>query len=115
MDLSKWTKFKSSVLGTNALLELVSGKNITVSRISSEAGLVVDEHAHKQEQVVIVLQGKLSIGFKTRTKILGPGDAYVIAPNESHSAKILEGPFQSLDIFSPIRQDFIDQVDLRKQ
>jgi quercetin dioxygenase-like cupin family protein len=40
-------------------------------------------------------------------KTLRTGDIYLIPSDIEHSAKAGDGPVQVIDIFTPIRQDFI--------
>ena len=66
-------------------------------------------HKHEHEQLGFVLQGKAKFTIGKETKIIEKNTFYRIPPNVEHGAEIL-GPEKGifLDIFSPIRKDFIE-------
>jgi len=68
-------------------------------------------HSHPHEQIGCVLQGKIEFTLGNETKVLGPGDAYVIPPNLPHSSRGMgTETIKILDGFSPIREDFLKKA-----
>ena len=47
---------------------------------------------------------ELQIGSESR--VLEPGEYYIIPPGTPHQARAVGGPARALDIFSPIREDY---------
>ena len=66
-------------------------------------------HKHEHEQLGFVLQGKAKFTIGKETKIVEKNTFYRIPPNVEHGAEIL-GPEKGIfiDIFSPIRKDFLE-------
>jgi len=67
-------------------------------------------HSHPHEQIGMVYDGKakLKIGDEERTVM--KGDFYCIPANVPHSETAIgDEPFIMLDIFCPIREDFIEK------
>jgi len=65
---------------------------------------------HEHEQLGFVLQGKAKFRIGEETKIVEQNTFYRIPPNVEHGAEIL-GPEKGIfiDIFSPIRKDFLEE------
>ena len=70
-------------------------------RIDADAPL--PEHAHPQEQVVNILEGRYRLTFGEETRILEPGDVVVIPPNQPHSGRSVTA-CRILDVFHPERR-----------
>ena len=76
-----------------------------------EAGAEVPDHAHPHEQLGLVLEGDIDMTIAGETRRLGPGSAYVVPGGVQHAG--LGGPSGCLvlDIFSPPRADYLDQLE----
>lgn len=94
-----------------ALSGILAGENLMLSFLELVAGGAVPEHSHPHEQAGLMISGKLRFKIGSEEQIMGPGDAFLVPPNVAHSGEVLEGPAQVLDIFSPIREDYIDKYN----
>jgi len=65
-------------------------------------------HNHPHEQIVYVKKGKFEFIMGGESLTIGEGDSVYVAPNVEHGAKILEDGGILLDIFSPVREDFLN-------
>lgn len=90
--------------------KLVTGEREMVTQIFMKQGCFVPTHSHESEQVTYVLKGSLKFRLDGREVTLRPGDVLVIPSWMEHSAEALEETVE-MDIFSPIRQDWIDKTD----
>ena len=68
---------------------------------------VVAEHSHPHEQVGMVLEGRATFFIGGEEKTLGKGDMYLIPSNVKHRVVALDEPVKALDIFTPIREDYV--------
>jgi len=96
-------------LQTIILTGLHGEKMMMVLNITSP-GKTVPLHSHPHEQIGMVYSGKarLKIGDDERT--VKKGDFYCIPANVPHSdTAIGDEPFIMLDIFYPVREDFIEK------
>ena len=82
--------------------KIFNTETMTLSYVSAEAEASFSEHAHEQEQVIMVLEGHLEITVDGETTLMGPGDVVVIGPNVKHSGKF-KGPSKTLDVYHPQR------------
>ncbi len=83
------------------------GENIMLSYLEMEEGSVVPLHRHPHEQAGILLTGKMELTIGSETCVCAPGDMFIIPPNTIHKAKSVDGPATLLDIFSPVREDYV--------
>lgn len=90
---------------------LVAGEHLMLSFLHMEEGAEVPEHSHPHEQAGLVLEGRLRFRIGTDERVAGPGDAFLIPPNVVHWGIVEEGPAKILDIFSPPREDYIEQYN----
>jgi quercetin dioxygenase-like cupin family protein len=74
-------------------------------------GHSVPTHAHSQEQIGTVLRGRALLRIGVEEREVGPGAFYCIPGGVPHSDTCLgDEPFVMLDIFYPVREDFLDRV-----
>jgi quercetin dioxygenase-like cupin family protein len=70
-----------------------------------EAGAVVAEHSHMNDQVGYIVSGKLEITIGGETRVCQSGDSYAIPGGVPHSARALAQTV-AIDVFSPPRNDY---------
>ena len=78
-----------------------------VSVVNLEPHSVVAEHSHPHEQVGMVLAGKAVFTIGDEQKTLQAGDVYRIPGGVKHRVVALGEPVKALDIFTPIREDYL--------
>ena len=94
-----------------ALSGLVAGENIMLSFLEMEQDSEVPPHSHPHEQAGLLLEGKLRFTIGGEEKLMQAGDAFIIPPNVMHEGVVVEGPAKVLDIFSPLREDYLEQYN----
>ncbi len=98
-------------LSPNTQRKMVNGKNITFSEFRFAEGTQIPQHHHKNEQIIYVIQGSLKVIFDGETYVMNQGDLCLIPPERAHSFEALEETL-CLQIFSPIRKDWINGEDV---
>lgn len=83
------------------------GEKMLLSLVELPAGAVVPLHSHPHEQAGIVLEGELTFTVGGETRTLYPGDMWMIPGGVEHSAVAGDQPTKALDIFSPVREDYM--------
>jgi len=74
-------------------------------------GHTVPEHSHPHEQVGMVYSGKAVLRIGNEEKIVQEKDFYCIPAYVPHSDTCIgHEPFVMLDIFYPVREDFITKL-----
>lgn len=90
---------------------LAAGRQLMLSALEMEHGGVVPEHSHPHEQAGVVLEGRLRLRIGGEERVLGPGDAFLIPGHVVHSGEVTEGPARVLDVFSPVREDYLNRYN----
>jgi quercetin dioxygenase-like cupin family protein len=86
---------------------LAEGVQLIEFRMSR--GAVIPWHDHVNEQVGMVVSGRIVLTIGEDAMTLGPGDGYVIPSGVEHTVEVLEDSV-ALDVFSPPRDDYRDFV-----
>ena len=87
--------------------------SMLVARVEFENDAVGYTHRHPHSQVAYVESGVFDFTVGSDTSRLVAGDCAYIPPNVDHGAQCIEAGVL-LDIFSPIREDFIPEQDTEK-
>jgi quercetin dioxygenase-like cupin family protein len=92
-----------------------TGEQATFAFIYMKKGCVVPLHHHDSEQFSYCMTGLIQFRIGDKELVLKPGELVRIPSNVPHEAISLED-FSGIDIFSPIRKDWVDGSDnyLRK-
>jgi quercetin dioxygenase-like cupin family protein len=84
-----------------------TGDALMLSVVTLEPGSAVLDHAHPHEQMGYLVSGRLEFTVGGLTRDLGPGDTWRIPGGVRHSVRALDGPAVALDVFHPIREDYL--------
>ena len=84
-----------------------AAERMMLSLAELEPHAVVERHAHPHEQVGMVVKGQAIFTIGDEEKTLGPGDLYRIPSGVPHRVVALDEPVQALDIFNPVREDYL--------
>ena len=77
-------------------------------------GHSVPTHSHSHEQVGMVYSGKARLQIGDEERIVKKGDFYCIPSNTPHSDTCIgDDPFIMLDIFYPLRMDFLKKLKIK--
>jgi quercetin dioxygenase-like cupin family protein len=87
--------------------QICAAAKLMMSYVELEPGAVVSEHSHPHEQVGLMLAGRATFWIGDEEKTLSPGDMYRIPGNVKHRVLALTEPVRVLDIFHPIREDYL--------
>lgn len=87
------------------LRHVIHTGQMTLSKLRLRAGAVVPLHHHVNEQISIVLSGRLRFEFPETTIEVTAGQIMEIAPNLPHRVEVLED-CDAIDIFAPPREDW---------
>jgi quercetin dioxygenase-like cupin family protein len=87
--------------------QMVVGENMMICRFKFVPNLVTPAHEHPHEQMTLVVQGKAKFIVGDEEKIVSAGDVLHFPPNTWHGATMLDEEVVLIDIFSPIREDFL--------
>jgi len=84
----------------------VRGDHITFAVVDLEPDVDVREHRHPNEQVGVVLKGRITMTVAGHSRDLGAGETYVIKGDVAHSARSGPEGATVIDVFTPPRADW---------
>jgi quercetin dioxygenase-like cupin family protein len=88
-------------------VRVIHGERMTVGFFTIAAGAGVPEHAHPHEQIGTVLKGRMELTIGAEKHVFAAGGAYLIPSAVPHAGLCLEGPAEVIEIFSPVREDWL--------
>ena len=83
------------------------GDKMLLSLVEIDAHSEVPRHTHPHEQAGVVIEGEMEMGIGNEVRVLKPGDMYIIPGGVEHYARCGDKPARALDIFSPVREEFM--------
>lgn len=118
MSESRATQFRWDEMPKEAVTDvisrrLVTGERTMLAHVYLEKGAVVPQHAHDNEQFTYILSGALRFWLGedgSEEVIVRAGEVLHIPSNLPHKAEALEDTVD-LDVFTPVRQDWLDGTD----
>jgi quercetin dioxygenase-like cupin family protein len=110
MEQYTWDEMEKEVLSDQLARKFVTGKKAMLAQIFLKKGGLVPTHQHESEQITYILEGALLFRLEGKEVTVRKGQVLLIPSNVPHSAEALEDTLD-LDVFSPIRQDWIDKDD----
>lgn len=87
------------------------GQNLMLSYLEMDEGAVVPLHDHPHEQGGMLLEGKLELTIGDETRVVQPRSMFLIPPGVPHKAVAIDGPAIVLDVFSPVREDYVELMN----
>ena len=90
--------------------KIISGEKAMVAQVFLKKDAVVPEHNHESEQITYILEGALKFELDGKEVIVRKGEVLRIPSWMPHRAVALEDTLD-LDIFSPIRKDWLTKDD----
>ena len=110
MEHYTWDAMETEVLSEHIGRKIISGEKAMVAQVFLAKGAVVPEHHHVSEQITYILEGALKFELEGREVVVRKGQVLRIPSNVPHRAVALEDTLD-LDIFSPIREDWLRKDD----
>ena len=105
--ITDWNKIPVEQTDEGIERQMVVGQNVMVCRFRFAPRVVTPAHSHPHEQMTLVVQGKVKFVLGDEERIVSAGDVLHFPPGFWHGATMLDEEVILIDIFSPIREDFL--------
>jgi quercetin dioxygenase-like cupin family protein len=105
--VTDWKTIPVEQISAGIERQMVVGQNIMVCRLKFAPFTVTPEHSHVHEQMTLVMQGKVKFILGSEERIVSAGDVLQFPSNHWHGATMLDEEVVLIDIFTPIREDFL--------
>ncbi len=106
----KWNDIAQEQVTEKLSRRLVTGEREMMAQITMKKGCYVPRHQHESEQLTYVLKGALKFCIGGKEIVVGENEILHIPSGVPHDALALDDVFE-LDVFSPIRHDWLDHTD----
>ena len=93
MPTFRWSELKQERIDgeySAAMAPVVRGEKIQAARVLYRAGTEVKRHARPHEQIHSIIKGRARYRVKSEEKVVGPGEAVLIAPHAEYGMEALE-------------------------
>ena len=87
--------------------QMIWGERLMICRLSFKPHVVTAVHSHPHEQMTIVERGRVRFTIDGRDRIAEAGDVLHFPSHVAHGATMLGEEVVLIDIFSPIRDEFL--------
>lgn len=91
------------------LKTLVHGARTLMAEFRLEQGAVLPRHKHPHEQTGYLVTGRIDLTIGDKTYDVAPGDSWCIPGDVEHHAVAHEQSV-AIEVFSPVREDYLPQV-----
>ena len=106
----RWADVPNEQINDTVARRFITGDSVTIGRFELKTGGVVPSHAHVNEQISMVMSGVILFRVGGHETVVKAGEIIQIPANVPHEIEVIEDAV-AIDVFSPIRQDWIDKTD----
>lgn len=106
-QLFNWDNVPVERLEEGIERQMIVGEKLMICRLRFAPEVVTPAHDHPHEQMTIVEKGRVLFTIGDEERIAEAGDVLHFPPNSWHGATMLDEEVVLIDIFSPLREDFL--------
>lgn len=103
-----WSEVPVERLEEGVERQMIVGEQMMLCRLRLAPHVVSPAHSHPHEQITLVQRGRARFVIGDDERIAQAGDLLHFPPGTWHGATMLDEEVVLLDIFSPIREDFLN-------
>ena len=102
-----WSTIPIEHPGDGIERQMVVGQNLMICRFRFTPYLETPQHRHPHEQMSIVVSGRVRFFIEGGERICSPGDVLQFPANCLHGATMMDEEVVLIDVFTPLREDFL--------
>jgi quercetin dioxygenase-like cupin family protein len=108
-----WASIPVERIGDGIERQMIWGERLMVCRLRFAPRVVTAVHSHLHEQITLVERGRVVFYIDGTERLATSGDVLRFPPHCEHGATMLDEEVILIDIFSPIREDFLPDSEGR--
>jgi quercetin dioxygenase-like cupin family protein len=105
-----WDSIPVEQIGSGIERQMIWGDQLMVCRLRIAPGTVTAVHEHPHEQITLVERGTVRFIVEGQERLSSPGDVLHFPSYCRHGATMLDEEVVLIDIFSPVRQEFLPTI-----
>jgi quercetin dioxygenase-like cupin family protein len=102
-----WASIPVEQLEPGIERQMIVGENLMICRLRISPKVVTPAHDHPHEQMTLVERGRVLFTIGDEQRLAQAGDVLHFPSGTWHGATMLDEEVILVDIFSPIREDFL--------
>src|SRR3984893_13015530 len=102
-----WTSIPVQQLEEGIQRQMIVGENVMICRLRFAPNVVTPAHDHPHERMTLLERGRVLFTIGDEQRIARAGDVLHFPSRTWHGATMLDEEVILVDIFSPIREDFL--------
>jgi quercetin dioxygenase-like cupin family protein len=102
-----WATIPAEPVAEGIERQMVYGDKLMVCRLRIAPRVVTTPHTHPHEQITLVEKGRVRYVVAGKERICSAGDVLHFPPHVEHGATMLDEEVILVDIFTPLREDFL--------
>jgi quercetin dioxygenase-like cupin family protein len=104
-----WSSIPVQAVADGIERQMIWGNRVMVCRLRFQPHAVTQVHTHPHEQITIIERGRVRFSVAGADRVARAGDILHFPSLLAHGATILDEEVVLIDIFSPVREDFLPQ------
>ena len=105
-----WQSIAAERIADGIERQMIWGDNLMVCRLRIAPDTVTAVHAHPHEQITLVERGQVRFFVEGKERISSAGDVLHFPPHCRHGATMLDEEVVLIDIFTPVREEFLPTI-----
>jgi quercetin dioxygenase-like cupin family protein len=102
-----WSTIPIEQIADGIERQMIWGDRLMVCRLRFKPHVVTNVHSHPHEQITIVERGRVRFTIGGNERVVKAGAVLHFPSELAHGATMLEEEVVLIDIFSPVREDFL--------
>jgi quercetin dioxygenase-like cupin family protein len=107
-----WSTIPVQQVGDGIERQMIWGERLMVCRLRLAPHVVTPVHSHPHEQITIVERGRVRFVVGGTERVSSQGDVLHFPSRVEHGATMLDEEVVLIDIFTPVREDFLPESSL---
>ena len=102
-----WNDVPAERIANGIDRQMIVGEKLMICRLTFQPHVDTPVHSHPHEQMTIVERGRVRFTINGSTRIAVAGDVLHFPSNVRHGATMLDEIVVLIDVFTPIREEFL--------
>jgi quercetin dioxygenase-like cupin family protein len=103
----RWDEVPPEQIADGVERQMIVGQRLMVCRLRFRPHIITPVHSHPHEQITFVEKGRVRFAIGGETRTASAGDVLCFPSGVVHGATILDEEAVLVDIFTPLREEFL--------